>query len=61
MAASWRADGPAQELIPIAEALGLINSIGGWVLDSAVRQLESWNRIFSYHRSINLSINASAS
>ena len=49
-----------EEFIPIVEALGLINSIGGWVLDSAVHQLESWNRIFSDHRSINLSINVSA-
>ena len=49
-----------EEFIPIAEALGLINSIGGWVLDSAVHQLESWNRIFTDHRSINLSINVSA-
>jgi diguanylate cyclase (GGDEF)-like protein len=30
-----------EEFIPIAEALGLINSIGGWVLDSAVRQLDA--------------------
>ena len=49
-----------EEFIPIAEALGLINSIGGWVLDSAVRQLECWNRIFPDRVSINLSINVSA-
>ena len=49
-----------EEFIPIAEALGLINSIGGWVLDSAVRQLESWNLLFPDRQSINLSINVSA-
>ena len=49
-----------EEFIPIAEALGLINSIGGWVLDSAVRQLETWNLLFPDRQSINLSINVSA-
>ena len=49
-----------EEFIPIAEALGLINSIGGWVLDQAVRQLESWNLLFPDRASISLSINVSA-
>jgi len=48
-----------EEFIPIAEALGLINSIGGWVMDQAVRQLEMWNAQFP-ERSISLSINVSA-
>ena len=48
-----------EEFIPIAEALGLINSIGGWVLDQAVRQLEMWNKHFP-EGSISLSINVSA-
>ncbi|HTN80237.1 MAG TPA: EAL domain-containing protein [Acidimicrobiales bacterium] len=49
-----------EEFIPIAEALGLINSIGGWVLDQSVRQLELWNRQFPDKSLINLSINVSA-
>jgi PAS domain S-box-containing protein/diguanylate cyclase (GGDEF)-like protein len=32
------------EFIPVAEDLGLMNDIGGWVLDCAIRQLACWLR-----------------
>ncbi len=32
------------EFIPLAETIGLINSIGAWVIDEAVRQLSLWQK-----------------
>ena len=48
-----------EEFIPIAEAPGLIDSIGGWVLDSAVGSSRAGTPC-SRRQSINLSINVSA-
>jgi diguanylate cyclase (GGDEF)-like protein len=44
----WRTDDgeliPPNEFIPLAEELGLIESIGDWVVDEIVRQDEDWRR-----------------
>lgn len=44
------------EVIPIAEDLGIIDEIGGWVLDQAARQLASWRRD---GRDVALAVNVS--
>ena len=32
------------EFIPLAEAMGVINSIGAWVIDEAIKQLAKWQK-----------------
>ena len=44
--------------IPIAEALGLMEEIGGWVINEACRQMRAW--IDSGNRGFNISVNVSA-
>lgn len=43
------------EFIPLAEAIGLINSIGAWVIDEAVSQLAMWKK--TSLRDLRVSIN----
>ncbi len=45
------------EFIPIAEDMGLIASMGGWVLEKACRQLNAWHEMF--HSSLTMSVNVS--
>jgi diguanylate cyclase (GGDEF)-like protein/PAS domain S-box-containing protein len=44
--------------IPIAEALGLMPEIGGWVLNEACRQMRAW--MDNGHRGFNIAVNVSA-
>jgi len=44
--------------IPIAEALGLMSEIGGWVINEACRQMREW--MDSGHRGFNIAVNVSA-
>jgi diguanylate cyclase (GGDEF)-like protein/PAS domain S-box-containing protein len=44
------------EIIPVAEDLDLINKIGGWVLDCAIRQLSGWLR---EGRDLSMGVNVS--
>ncbi len=38
---------PPSAFIPVAESNGAIGEIGGWVLDTAVRQLAAWQRRYA--------------
>jgi diguanylate cyclase (GGDEF)-like protein/PAS domain S-box-containing protein len=46
------------EFIPLAEEIGLIDEIGGWVLQRATMQAQEW--ITRYNRPLRLSVNLSA-
>ncbi|PSN20831.1 diguanylate cyclase [filamentous cyanobacterium CCP5] len=48
------------EFIPIAEEIGLINSIGQWVLEEACSQLKKWQLQFSCLADLTVSVNLSA-
>jgi diguanylate cyclase (GGDEF)-like protein len=49
---------PPNEFIPLAEELGLIESIGEWVLEQACRQLAAWQQL--YDIPLDMSVNVSA-
>jgi diguanylate cyclase (GGDEF)-like protein len=49
-----------QEFLPIAEETGEIVQIGYWVLETACRQLQQWQREFSNVPPLTLAINVSA-
>ena len=48
------------EFIPIAEATGLIHSIGGWVFEQALHQLAMWHADVRVRADVWLAINLSA-
>ncbi|MFT3721342.1 putative bifunctional diguanylate cyclase/phosphodiesterase [Pseudorhodoferax sp.] len=48
---------PPDIFIPLAERFGLINQLGGWVIDEACRQMQAWADAGLHMRvSINLSV-----
>jgi len=49
---------PPTRFVPIAEALGLMPEIGGWVIDEACRQAREW--LDAGHRDFTLAVNVSA-
>lgn len=48
------------EFITIAEETGLIVPIGRWILEEACRQTAEWQKRFSTHRNLLISVNLSA-
>lgn len=48
------------EFIPVAEEVGLIGAIGGWVLEEACRQLRIWQKTSSSDEPLSMSVNVSA-
>jgi EAL domain-containing protein (putative c-di-GMP-specific phosphodiesterase class I) len=48
------------EFVPLAEETGLIVTIDSWVFATACQQLAIWNRRFSQHPPLKMSINLSA-
>lgn len=47
----------ANELLPIAEEVGLMSRLGNWVIDEAICQLKNWQT--SYNKDMSMSINLS--
>jgi diguanylate cyclase len=48
------------DFIPLAEATGLIDTLGSWVMTEATNQLGVWSRQFPHLRDLNMNINVSA-
>lgn len=48
------------EFIPVAEEVGLIGAIGGWVLEEACRQLRLWQKASTSTEPLSMSVNVSA-
>ena len=51
---------PPLDFISIAEDTGLIVAIGAWVLETACRQLATWNRELPRGRDLRMAVNLSA-
>ena len=52
---------PPDLFIPVAEQIGLIHRIGGWVFEQACSQLQSWQKHFATHsQPLTVSVNLSA-
>ena len=49
---------PPSDFIPIAESTGMINEIGAWVINEAVRQLDAWQSILAEDMRISINIAA---
>ncbi|HEY1229956.1 MAG TPA: GGDEF domain-containing protein, partial [Ramlibacter sp.] len=49
---------PPNEFIPVAEEIGLIETIGSWVLEQACRQLRAWQQ--THDSRLDMSVNVSA-
>jgi diguanylate cyclase (GGDEF)-like protein/PAS domain S-box-containing protein len=47
------------KFVPVAEEIGLISQIGGWVLDEACRTSRRWNQRYANGRAIAVSVNLS--
>ncbi len=52
-------DVPPNEFIPLAEECGLIDQIGGWVLERAMQDAEDWRRAGLIDDAFTLSVNVS--
>jgi EAL domain-containing protein (putative c-di-GMP-specific phosphodiesterase class I) len=50
---------PPADFIPIAEETGLIVPIGEWVLREACQQMSVWQTLFSFAKSLKISVNLS--
>lgn len=50
---------PPDVFIPIAEASGLIIDIGYWVIETAIKQLATWNKTYLLDENFKLAINIS--
>lgn len=50
---------PPNEFIPIAEEIGLINSLGAWVIKTALQQYDVWYQKNSKMQNVRISINLS--
>ncbi|MFN6484493.1 MULTISPECIES: putative bifunctional diguanylate cyclase/phosphodiesterase [unclassified Nostoc] len=51
---------PPIQFIAIAEAKGLINELGWWILQEACEQLRSWQQQFPQHADLIMNVNISA-
>ena len=50
---------PPAEFVPVAEETELIIPLGRWVLEEACRQMAEWQRKFSLHTPLTISVNVS--
>ncbi len=50
---------PPLKFIPVAEASGMINTIGSWVLDAACAQLKKWQQLGEPYENLAMNVNIS--